>query len=95
MQVRELIHKLLNYDMNAKVELVILGKDEYEEKRYSCFLNEDNIEGAPEFSKDQCSLIFDTDEISDNDYRGDTLHSIIQCKDFYFNECLKLEANEK
>ncbi len=32
MKVRELIHKLLNYDMDAKVELVILGKDEYEEK---------------------------------------------------------------
>jgi hypothetical protein len=80
--------------MNAKVELVILGKDEYEEKRYSCFLNEDNIEGAPEFFKDQCSLIFDTGEISDNDYRGDTLHAIIQNKDFYYNEWLKNEKRE-
>ena len=95
MKVRELIHKLLNYDMDAKVELVILGKDEYEEKRYSCFLNENNIEGAPEWFKDQCSLIFNTDEISDNEYRGNTLHEIIKNEDFYYNEWLKNEEEKE
>ena len=95
MKVRELIHKLLNYDMDAKVELVILGKDEYEEKRYSCFLNENSIEGAPEWFKDQCSLIFHTDEISDNDFRGNTLHEIIKNQDFYYNEWLKNEEEKE
>ena len=95
MKVRELIHKLLNYDMDAKVELVILGKDEYEEKRYSCFLNENSIEGAPEFFKDQCSLIFSTDEISDNEYKGSTLHEIIKNEDFYYNEWLKNEEEKE
>ena len=67
MKVKELIRRLLNYDMNSKVELAILGKGKYKEKRYSCFLNEDCIYDQPGFSsKNQCSLIFYTDEILGN-----------------------------
>ena len=95
MKVRELIRRLLNHDMNAKVELVILGKGKYEEKRYSCFLNEDCIEDQPGFFKDQCSLIFYTDEISDNEYKGDTLHEIIDNLDFYYKETLKNEEEKE
>ena len=88
MKVKELIRRLLNHDMDAKVELVIFGKDKYQEMRYSCFLKNDCIEDGSGF-RNTCPLIFHTDEISDSECKGDTLHEIMLNAEFYFNEWLK------
>jgi hypothetical protein len=62
MKVRTLINRLLNYNMDHDVELVILG--EYEE-RYTCTLKDDCIDGHG--GGDYCPIIFHTNEIKDDD----------------------------
>ena len=62
MKVRTLINRLLNYDMNHDVELVILGEHE---ERYTCTLKDDCIDGHG--GGDYCPIIFDTNEIKDDD----------------------------
>ena len=62
MKVRTLINRLLNYNMDHDVELVILG--EYEE-RYTCTLKDDCIDGHGD--GDYCPIIFNTNEIKDDD----------------------------
>ena len=94
MKVKELIRRLLNHDMDAKVELVIFGKDKYEEMRYSCFLKNDCIEDQSGF-RNTCPLIFHTDEISDSECKGDTLHEIMLNAEFYYNEWLKNEKEKE
>jgi hypothetical protein len=53
MKVKTLINRLLNYDMNIDVELVIHGEDE---ERYTCTLPDDSIDGHG--GLDYCPIIF-------------------------------------
>ena len=62
MKVRTLINRLLNYNMDHDVELVILG--EYEE-RYTCTLKDNCIDEHG--GGDYCPIIFNTNEIKDDD----------------------------
>ena len=62
MKVRTLINRLLNYDMNMNVELVILGDNE---ERYTCTLTDDCIDGHG--GGDYCPIIFNSNEIKDDD----------------------------
>jgi hypothetical protein len=72
MKVRTLINKLLNYDMNSPVELVILGEDE---ERYSCYLPDDSVDEDGGF--DNCPIIFDANEVKDDD---ESIHDLILYK---------------
>jgi hypothetical protein len=46
MKVKTLINRLLNYDMEHDVELIILGEDEGRlAERYTCTLPDDSIDG--------------------------------------------------
>jgi hypothetical protein len=62
MKVRELINKLLNYKMDAPVELVILGEDG---ERYSKYLPDDSVDEDGGF--DDCPIILNSTEIKDDD----------------------------
>jgi hypothetical protein len=62
MKVRTLINKLLNYDMDLDVELVIYGDDE---ERFSCTLKDDCIEEHR--GLDYCAIIFHSNELKDDD----------------------------
>ena len=62
MKVKTLINKLLNYDMNVPVELVILGENE---ERFSCTLKNNCVDESGRF--DNCPVIFDAHEVKDDD----------------------------
>jgi hypothetical protein len=62
MKVRTLINRLLNYDMNIDVELVIHGEDE---ERYTCTLPDDSIDGHG--GLDYCPIIFHSNELRDDE----------------------------
>ena len=62
MKVRELINKLLNYKMDAPVELVILGEDG---ERYSKYLPNNSVDEDGGF--DDCPIILNSTEIKDDD----------------------------
>jgi len=62
MKVRTLINRLLNYDMNMNVELVILGDNN---ERYICTFKDDCIDGHG--GGDYCPIIFNSNEIKDDD----------------------------
>ena len=60
MKVKTLINKLLNYDMNVPVELVILGEND---ERFSCKLKNKCVDESGSF--DDCPIIFFTTEVKD------------------------------
>ena len=72
MKVRTLINKLLHSDMNASVELVILGEDGV---RYSCYLPDDSVDETGDFN--DCPIIFDANENKDD---GESIHDLILYK---------------
>ena len=86
MKVRTLINKLLNYDMNAPVELVILGEDE---ERYSCYLPDDSVDENGGF--DNCPIIFDVNEIKDDD---ESIHDLILYKHSLINHLNKKKGKQ-
>ena len=62
MKVKTLINRLLNYDMEHNVELIILGEDE---ERYTCTLPDDSIDAHG--GGDYCPIILNSNEIKDDD----------------------------
>jgi hypothetical protein len=62
MKVKTLINKLLNYDMDIDVELVMYGDNE---ERFSCTLKDDCIE--EEQCLDYCAIILHSNELKDDD----------------------------
>jgi hypothetical protein len=62
MKVKTLINRLLNYDMEHDVELIILGEDE---ERYTCTLPDDSIDGHG--GGDYCPIIIESNELKDDD----------------------------
>jgi hypothetical protein len=77
MKVKTLINRLLNYDMDISVELVIHGEDE---ERYTCTLPDDSIDGHG--GGDYCPIIFNTNEIKDDD---ESIQDLILYKHFLIN----------
>tara|TARA_R100000789_G_scaffold27753_1_gene30767 strand:+ start:232 stop:495 length:264 start_codon:yes stop_codon:yes gene_type:complete len=87
MKVKTLINKLLNYDMNAPVELVILGEDG---ERYSRYLSNNCVDESGGF--DDCPIIFDTNEVKDG---AKSIQDLIDNEEYLSKECLKnKEKNE-
>ena len=84
MKVRELINKLLNYKMDAPVELVILGEDR---ERYSRYLPDDSVDEDGGF--DDCPIILNSTEIKDDD---ESIEDLILYK---YNFLDSLENKEK
>ena len=70
MKVRELINKLLNYNMDVPVELVILGEDG---ERYASYLPDNSIDEDGGF--DDCSILLNSTEIKDDDESIEDLFS--------------------
>ena len=64
MKVRTLINRLLNYDMDADVDLVIYGDNE---ERFSCTLKDDCIDGHGTQGLDYCAIIFHSNELKDDE----------------------------
>ena len=62
MKVKTLINRLLNYDMNIDVELVIYGDNE---ERFSCTLKDDCIDGHG--GLDYCPIIFHSNELKNDE----------------------------
>lgn len=77
MKVKTLINRLLNYDMDHNVELIILGVNE---ERYTCILPDDCIEDGNQSGNDNCPLIFATTEIKDED---ESIEDLIEIKERY------------
>ena len=86
MKVRELINKLLNYKMDAPVELVILGEDG---ERYSCHLPDDSVDETGDFN--HCPIIFDANEIKDD---GESIHDLILYKHSLINHLNKKKGKQ-
>lgn len=64
MKVRTLINRLLNYDMDVDVDLVIYGDNE---ERFSCTLKDNCIDGHGTQGLDYCAIIFHSNELKDDD----------------------------
>ena len=62
MKVRTLINRLLNYDMDVDVDLVIYGDNE---ERFSCTLKDDCIDEHG--GGDYCPIIFHSNELRDDE----------------------------
>jgi hypothetical protein len=77
MKVKTLINRLLNYDMNIDVELVIHGEDE---ERYTCTLPDDSIDGHG--GLDYCPIIFHSNELRD-DEEDESIQDLILYKQGY------------
>ena len=86
MKVRTLINKLLHSDMNASVELVILGEDG---ERYSCHLPDDSVDETGDFN--DCPIIFDANEIKDD---GESIHDLILYKHSLINHLNKMRGKK-
>jgi len=86
MKVKTLINKLLNYDMNAPVELVILGEDG---ERYSRYLSNNCVDESGGF--DDCPIIFDTNEIKDDD---ESIQDLILYKHSFIDSLEKKETKQ-
>ena len=84
MKVRELINKLLNYNMDAPVELVIHGEDG---ERYSSYLPDDSVDEDGGF--DDCPIILNSTEVKDDD---ESIEDLILYK---YNFLDSLENKEK
>jgi len=64
MKVRTLINRLLNYDMDVDVDLVIYGDNE---ERFSCTLKDNCIDQHDTQGLDYCAIIFHSNELKDDD----------------------------
>ena len=64
MKVKTLINRLLNYDMDVDVDLVIYGDNE---ERFSCTLKDDCIDGHDTKGLDYCAIIFHSNELKDDE----------------------------
>ena len=77
MKVKTLINRLLNYNMDHNVELIIFGENE---ERYTCTLPDDSIDGHG--GCDYCPIIFNANQIKDEDESIQDLivykHALIQ-----------------
>ena len=62
MKVKTLINKLLNYDMDVNVELVIFGDNE---ERFTCTLNDNCVDELG--GGESCPIILHSNEIKDDD----------------------------
>ena len=86
MKVRELINKLLNYKMDAPVELVILGEDG---ERYSKYLPDNSVDEDGGF--DDCPIIFDANEVKDDD---ESIQDLILYKHSLINHLNKKKGKQ-
>ena len=77
MKVKTLINRLLNYDMEHDVELIILGEDE---ERYTCTLPDDSIDGHG--GGDYCPIIIESNELRD-DEEDESIQDLILYKQGY------------
>ena len=80
MKVRTLINRLLNYDMDVDVDLVIYGDNE---ERFSCTLKDDCIDGHGTKSLDYCAIIFHSNELKDDE--DETIQDLILYKHCLIN----------
>ena len=87
MKVRELINKLLNYNMDAPVELAILGEDG---ERYSSYLPDDSVDEDGGF--DDCPILLNSTEIKDDD---ESIEDLISYKYRLINSLEKKGKNDK
>ena len=62
MKVKTLINKLLNYDMDVNVELVIFGDNE---EKFTCTLNDNCVDELG--GGESCPIILHSNEIKDDD----------------------------
>ena len=62
MKVKTLINKLLNYDMDVNVELVIFGDNE---ERFTCTLNDNCVDELG--GGESCPIILHSNELKDDD----------------------------
>ena len=81
MKVRTLINRLLNYDMNVDVDLVIYGDNE---ERFSCTLKDDCIDGHGTQGLDYCAIIFHSNELRD-DEEDESIQDLILYKHCLIN----------
>ena len=95
MKVKTLINRLLNYDMDVDVDLVIYGDNE---ERFSCTLNEIDIEEKQ--CLDYCVIILHSDQLKDDD--DESIQDLILYKQGYMrllnsrkNKLKKKESNDK
>jgi hypothetical protein len=96
MKVKTLINRLLNYDMDVDVELVIYGDNE---ERFSCTLPDDSIDGHG--GGDYCPIIIESNELKDDD-DDESIQDLILYKQGYArllnfrkNKLKKKESNDK
>ena len=83
MKVKTLINRLLNYDMEHEVELIILGEDERRlAERYTCTLPDDSIDGHG--GLDYCPIIFHSNELRD-DEEDESIQDLILYKHCLIN----------
>jgi hypothetical protein len=100
MKVKTLINRLLNYDMEHDVELIILGEDEGRlAERYTCTLPDDSIDGHG--GGDYCPIIIESNELKDDD-DDESIQDLILYKQGYArlfnfrkNKLKKKESNDK
>ena len=90
MKVRTLINRLLNYDMDVDVDLVIYGDNE---ERFSCTLKDNCIDGHNTKGLDYCSIIFHSNEIKDDDDK--TIQDLILYKHCLINSRKNKLKNKK
>jgi hypothetical protein len=92
MKVKTLINRLLNYDMDIDVELVMYGDNE---ERFSCTLKDDCIE--EEQCLDYCAIILHSNELKDDD--DESIQDLILYKHCLINskknKLKKKESNDK
>ena len=83
MKVRKLINRLLQYDMEANIELTIFAVDE-EQEQFTCLLKDRHLEGGSSGPSDGglCRIIFEP-----KDFKGfdkSTLLESLENEEFYF-----------
>ena len=88
MKVRKLISRLLQYDMEANIELTIFAVDE-EQEQFICLLKDKHLEGGDSEPSDRgiCRIIFEP-----KDFKGfdkSTLLESLENEEFYFEEYKK------
>jgi hypothetical protein len=87
MKVKTLINKLLNYNMEETVELVIYGD---EGERYSCVVKDNCVDENGGYG-DACPIIFHATEIKDED-KDESLQDLILYKHSLINHLNKMKG---
>lgn len=90
MKVKTLINKLLNYDMDINVELVIFGDDE---ERFTCVLTDDCVDELG--GGDYCPIILHSNEIKKDDDKDESIQDLILYKHCLIDSMEKKKKKRK